>query len=118
MQAPAAEAQVDTDEEERDAGDVREVQLELQQWRHLAHGRRSELAARRASGSKRSTNPKTRAIKPNNVPSMITAPTAQRLSDEECNPLDSDDYPMNSQPSGSTRGVKTRAAAFFRRQAG
>ena len=76
VHASAAVAQIDPDENKRDPGDIGKVHLPLQQGRYFrVHGRPSLLGVRRASGSKRRTRPNARAINPNNVPSMMTAPT-------------------------------------------
>ena len=81
MKTSPAVAQIDTDDEQRDAGDVGEAHGCNQQWRQLvAHRSPCSDGTRRASGSKRNTAEKMRTISPNSVPSMMTAPTSAPLS--------------------------------------
>ena len=75
VDAAATVAEVDPDKQERDARGVGEVLRPGHHRRHFGvHRRSSPFGARRASGSKRITNPSIRMIRPNNVPSMMTAP--------------------------------------------
>src|SRR3546814_538651 len=82
VHAPAAVTEIDAEQEEERPSYIGEGDTGLDHHRHVLRQRPSlDSDGRRASGSKRSTNPTISAIRPNRVPSIINAPT--RLSPQK-----------------------------------